>query len=110
MQRDPIPELRTSVDRRALGGLLRHARERLGLSQIGAATLADVRPETVRRLEQGVSDVRFGTLGKYLGALGYQVELTIQDNSSNEVVGSLRVAASDEDEASPPQSTKKDDR
>src|SRR5215213_8725980 len=100
MQRDPIPELRTSVDRRALGGLLRHARERLGLSQIAAATLAEVRPETVRRLEQGVSDVHLGTLGKYLGALGYQVELTIQDTSGDEVVGSLRLAASDQDDGS----------
>ncbi len=69
--------------------LVYRARERKGLTQKEAATLASMRQQAVSRLEQAGANMQVITLRKYLAALGYTLEISIRDSDTGEVVESV---------------------
>ena len=69
--------------------LLYRAREARGLTQTAAAARAGLAQQAVSRFEQPPTNPRFVTLRRYLGALGYEIELSVRDPETGRVVGSL---------------------
>src|SRR5204862_7259726 len=63
-----------------LASILYHIRRERGLTQRGAAERAALKQQVVSRLEKAASNVQLGTLQRYLGALGYHLELSVIDN------------------------------
>ena len=59
--------------------LLHQGRQLRGLSQPAAAARAGMLRQAVSRLERPDPNVRLATLRKYLGALGYAVEINVID-------------------------------
>lgn len=62
-----------------LAALLYDAREHRGLSQSAAAERAGLQQQAVSRFERAHANVRLASLQKYLGALGYAVEINVID-------------------------------
>lgn len=61
--------------RKRIGRHLRERREQQGWSIEQMATMADVRPSTVRKIEQGEFNVPIDVLERVADVLGYKVDL-----------------------------------
>ena len=70
-----------------LAGLLYQLRQRKGLSQYGAAERTELKQQAISRLEKAASNTQLGTLQRYLGALGYRLEISVIDNRTGNVAG-----------------------
>lgn len=70
-----------------LAVLLYRARKQRGLSQQDAATRAGLQQQAVSRFEQAHANVQIATLQRYLGALGYVLDIAIKDAETGEVLG-----------------------
>lgn len=75
-EREELAVAETAID---IAKLLYGARQRRGLSQSAAAARAGVQQQAVSRFERPDANVRLLTLRKYLGALGYAVEINVVD-------------------------------
>ncbi len=67
--------------------LLHRAREERGLSQAAAAKLAGLHQQAVSRFEQAGVNVRLDTLQRYLGALGYTIDIAVKETESGRILG-----------------------
>src|SRR5579859_953552 len=67
--------------------LLYRARKQRGLSQQDAAARSGLQQQAVSRFEQARANVQIATLQRYLGALGYVLDIAIKDAETGEVVG-----------------------
>lgn len=70
-----------------LACLLHQAREEHGLSQTAAAQRAGIKQQAVSRLEQPGANVQLDTVRRYLGALGYTLDLTVKEAKTGRVLG-----------------------
>ena len=70
-----------------LASILYHIRRERGLTQRGAAERAALKQQVVSRLEKAASNIQLGTLQRYLGALGYHIEISVIDNRTGNVAG-----------------------
>ncbi len=70
-----------------LASMLYHLRQKQGLTQRGAAERAGLKQQAVSRLEQAASNMQLGTLQRYLGALGYRIEVSVIDDRTGKVAG-----------------------
>lgn len=76
-----------------LAFLLHRAREERGLSQTAAAERAGLHQQAVSRFEQPDANLRIATLQRYLGALGYTVDIAIKEAQSGHVLGHVTLPA-----------------
>jgi HTH-type transcriptional regulator / antitoxin HipB len=67
--------------------ILYHIRQERGLTQRQAAERAALQQQAISRLEKAASNVQLGTLQRYLGALGYRLEISVIDNRTGTVAG-----------------------
>ena len=70
-----------------LACILYHIRQEQGLTQREAAERAGLKQQAISRLEKAASNMQLGTLQRYLGALGYSIEISVIDNRTRNVVG-----------------------
>jgi HTH-type transcriptional regulator/antitoxin HipB len=70
-----------------LAGLLYQLRQKKGLTQRGAAARTGLKQQAISRLEKAASNTQLGTLQRYLGALGYRLEISVIDNRTGNVAG-----------------------
>src|SRR5437879_1861468 len=70
-----------------LASILHRIRQERGLTQRQAAERAALQQQAVSRLEKAASNVQLGTLQRYLGALGYRLEISVIDNHTGYVAG-----------------------
>jgi DNA-binding XRE family transcriptional regulator len=77
-----------------LAFLIYRARERRGLTQAEAAKCAGLHQQAVSRNERVHIGMKIETLRHYLAALGYQIEITVRDVESGEVVEQLALPVS----------------
>ena len=70
-----------------LAALLYQLRQRKGLTQYGAAERTGLKQQAISRLEKAASNTQLGTLQRYLGALGYRLEISVIDNRTGTVAG-----------------------
>ena len=73
--------------------LVHLARTERGLTQEEAAGRAGLRQQAVSRLERPEANVTLDTLRKYLGALGYTVDIGLRDLQTGKVVGQITLPA-----------------
>lgn len=70
-----------------LAFLLYQARQERDLSQTEAGKIAGLKQQVVSRLEHSAANVQLGTLQRYLGALGYSIDITVKDTQTGVVLG-----------------------
>lgn len=70
-----------------LACILYHIRQEQGLTQSKAAERAGLKQQAISRLEKAASNIQLGTLQRYLGALGYRIEISVIDNRTGNVAG-----------------------
>ncbi len=70
-----------------LVSILHRIQQERALTQHHAAERATLQQQAVSRLEKAASNVQLGTLQRYLGALGYRLEICVIDNHSGNVAG-----------------------
>jgi DNA-binding XRE family transcriptional regulator len=70
-----------------LACILYHLRQEQGLTQRQAAERAGLKQQAISRLEKAASNMQLGTLQRYLGALGYRIEISVIDNRTGHVAG-----------------------
>ena len=70
-----------------LACILYHLRQEQGLTQRQAAERAGLKQQAISRLEKAASNIQLGTLQRYLGALGYSIEISVIDNRTGNVAG-----------------------
>ncbi len=70
-----------------LACVLYHIRQEQGLTQSEAAERAGLKQQAISRLEKAASNIQLGTLQRYLGALGYSIEISVIDNRTGQVAG-----------------------
>ena len=70
-----------------LAGLLYQLRQKKGLTQRSVAERAGLKQQAISRLEKAASNTQLGTLQRYLGALGYRLEISVIDNRTGNVAG-----------------------
>ena len=70
-----------------LASILYQIRQERGLTQRQVAERAGLKQQAISRLEKVASNVQLGTLQRYLGALGYRIEISIIDNRTGNVAG-----------------------
>ena len=85
-EREELASAEAAID---LAVLLHRARERRGLSQAEAAARLGLAQQAVSRIERSHANVQVRTLQRYLGALGYALEITVREPDTGEVVGSV---------------------
>src|SRR5687767_15301088 len=85
-ERDDLATADAAID---LAVLLYRARERRGLSQAAAAARAGLAQQAVSRLERPQANVQVRTLQRYLAALGFALEVTVREQDTGEVTGSV---------------------
>src|SRR5712692_5922079 len=73
-----------------LACILYQIRQEQGLTQRKAAERAGLKQQAISRLEKAASNMQLGTLQRYLGALGYHIEISVIDNRTGNVAGRLR--------------------
>ena len=47
---------------------------------------------SISRLEQAASNIQLGTLQRYLGALGYRIEISVIDTRTGHVAGKTSIS------------------
>src|SRR5260370_42292091 len=77
-----------------LASLLHSIRHTHGLTQRGAAERTGLKQQAVSRLEQAASNMQLGTLQRYLGALGYHLEISVIDDRTGNVAGKTSFSCS----------------
>jgi HTH-type transcriptional regulator/antitoxin HipB len=70
-----------------LACMLYRIRQEQGLTQREAAARAGLKQQTISRLEKVASNIQLGTLQRYLGALGYSIEISVIDNRTGNIAG-----------------------
>ncbi|HEX9133831.1 MAG TPA: helix-turn-helix transcriptional regulator [Ktedonobacteraceae bacterium] len=70
-----------------LASILYHIRHTQGLTQRSAAERSGLKQQTISRLEQAASNMQLATLQRYLGALGYHLEISVIDDRTGNVAG-----------------------
>jgi DNA-binding XRE family transcriptional regulator len=83
-ERQEYAAAETALD---LASILYHIRQERGLTQRQAAERADLKQQAISRLEKAASNVQLGTLQRYLGALGYTIEISVIDNRTGNIAG-----------------------
>jgi DNA-binding XRE family transcriptional regulator len=83
-EREEYSAAETALD---LASLLYHIRHTHGLTQTSAAERSGLKQQAISRLEQAASNVQLGTLQRYLGALGYHLEISVIDDRTGHVAG-----------------------
>ena len=83
-ERQEYTAAETALD---LASILYRVRQERGPTQREAAKRAALQQQASGRLEKAASNVQLGTLQRYLGALGYRLEISIIDNRSGNVEG-----------------------
>ena len=63
-----------------LASLLYHLHHTHGLTRQKAAEQTGLRLQAISHLEQASSNLQLGTLQRYLGALGYHLEISVIDD------------------------------
>lgn len=71
--------------------LLRRARVRRGMTQAQAAEAAEMQQQAVSRFERAEANTGIETLGAYLNALGYEVDLRVREPKTGTVIGTLPI-------------------
>ena len=83
-----LPEaIRVAETALDLACILYHIRQEQGLTQRKAAARAGLKQQAISRLEKAASNIQLGTLQRYLGALGYSIEISVIDNQTGKVAG-----------------------
>ena len=75
-----------------LAVLLHRARERRGLSQSAAARVTGLPQQAISRIERPHSTMQLATLQRYLGALGYTIEIAIIEPETGETAARVAFA------------------
>ena len=75
-----------------LAYMLYRIRQEQGLTQREAAERANLKQQAISRLEKAASNIQLGTLQRYLGALGYSIEISVIDNRTGNVAGKTSLA------------------
>src|SRR5436853_3479105 len=75
-----------------LAYILHYIRQEQGLTQREAAERAGLKQQAISRLEKAASNIQLGTLQRYLGALGYRIEISVIDNRTGDVAGKSSLA------------------
>ena len=75
-----------------LACILYHLRQEQGLTQRQAAERAGLKQQAISRLEKAASNMQLGTLQRYLGALGYRIEISVIDNRTGNVAGKVTLS------------------
>ena len=70
-----------------LASILYQIRQEQGLTQRQAAEQAGLKQQAISRLEKAASNMQLGTLQRYLGALGYHIEISVIDNRTSNIAG-----------------------
>ena len=70
-----------------LATILYQIRQEQGLTQRQAAERSGLKQQAISRLEKVASNIQLGTLQRYLGALGYTIEISIIDTQTGNVAG-----------------------
>src|SRR5438874_762279 len=83
-ERQEYAAAETALD---LASILYRIRQERGLTQREAAERAALQQQAISRLERAASNVQLGTLQRYLGALGYHIEISVIDNRTGDVAG-----------------------
>lgn len=83
-ERQEYAAAETALD---LACILYHIRQEQGLTQQKAAEQAGLKQQAISRLEKAASNIQLGTLQRYLGALGYSIEISVIDNRTGNVAG-----------------------
>ncbi len=83
-ERQEYAAAETALD---LASILYHIRRERGLTQRQAAERAVLQQQAISRLEKAASNIQLGTLQRYLGALGYHMEISVIDNHTGNVAG-----------------------
>src|SRR3984893_17104894 len=83
-ERQEYAAAETALD---LASILYHIRQVRGLTQREAAERAALKQQAISRLEKAASNAQLGTLQRYLGALGYHIEISVIDNRTGNVAG-----------------------
>jgi DNA-binding XRE family transcriptional regulator len=83
-ERQEYDAAETALD---LACILYHIRQEQGLTQREAAERAGLKQQAISRLEKAASNIQLGTLQRYLGALGYSIEISVIDNRTGNVAG-----------------------
>ena len=83
-ERQEYAAAETALD---LASILYRIQQERGLTQRQAAERAALQQQAVSRLEKAASNVQLGTLQRYLGALGYRLEISVIDNRTGNVAG-----------------------
>jgi DNA-binding XRE family transcriptional regulator len=76
-----------------LASLLYRLRQEQGLTQREAAERSHLKQQAISRLEKAASTIQLDTLQRYLGALGYRIEISIIDNRTGNVAGKTSLAS-----------------
>lgn len=87
-ERQEYAAAETAID---LASVLYHIRHEQGLTQREAAERAGLQQQAISRLERAATNVQLGTLQRYLGALGFSIEISVKD-SSGEVAATAVVS------------------
>jgi len=61
-----------------IGVMLRHARERAGLTQAEVAERLDTQKSAISRIENHAGDIRLSTLERYASAIGWDLSLNLR--------------------------------
>ena len=88
-ERQEYAAAETALD---LASILYRIRQARGLTQREAAERAALQQQAISRLEKAASNVQLGTLQRYLGALGYHIEISVIDNRTGNVAGKTSLA------------------
>jgi DNA-binding XRE family transcriptional regulator len=83
-ERDEIAAAGLAID---IALLLHDARTHRQLSQQAAAQRVGLSQQAISKLERPHANITVATLGRYLSALGYQLDFTLRDVTTGEVVG-----------------------
>jgi len=83
-ERQEYSAAETALD---LACILYHLRQEQGLTQRQTAERAGLKQQAISRLEKAASNMQLGTLQRYLGALGYRIEISVIDNRTGNVAG-----------------------
>ncbi len=75
-----------------LASMLYRIRHEQGLTQRHAAERTGLKQQAISRLEKAASNIQLGTLQRYLGALGYRIEISVIDNRTGDVAGKSSLA------------------
>ena len=88
-ERQEYAAAETALD---LASMLYRIRQEQGLTQRNAAERTGLKQQAISRLEKAASNIQPGTLQRYLGALGYHIEISVIDNRTGNVAGKSSLA------------------